>query len=102
MSNTAAEVSNVSFRCDAKLKKQAETLFDKLGLNMSTALTMFLSQSVREGGIPFSLTINTPNSETVAAMLEVDEMLANPKQSITAQRMHLRSLRNEISRLNQL
>ena len=77
--NTTANISNVSFRCDAKLKKQAETLFDKLGLNMSTALTMFLSQSVREGGIPFNLTLNTPNSETVAAMLEVDEMLSNPK-----------------------
>lgn len=93
MSNTTVEVSNVSFRCDTKLKKQAETLFDKLGLNMSTALTMFLSQSVREGGIPFSLTINTPNSDTVAAMLEVDEMLANPETKYYSAKNALKELK---------
>ena len=38
----------------------------------------FLRQSVREGRIPFDITINTPNSETVAAMLETERMLRDP------------------------
>ena len=63
-------ISNVSFRIDTDLKNQADALFASLGLNMTTAFNMFLRQSVREGRIPFEATINVPNSETIAAMLE--------------------------------
>ena len=51
-----AEMSNainMSFRVDKNLKKQADELFKKLGMNTSVALNMFLSQSVREQSIPF-------------------------------------------------
>ena len=44
---------NMSFRVDKNLKKQADELFKKLGMNTSVALNMFLSQSVREQRIPF-------------------------------------------------
>lgn len=70
-----ANVSNVSFRIDSELKSQADTLFSQLGMNMTTAFNIFLRQSVREGCIPFNITINTPNSETVAAMLEAERIL---------------------------
>ena len=65
-----SNISNVSFRIDKDLKNQADALFASLGLNMTTAFNMFLRQSVREGRIPFEATINVPNSETIAAMLE--------------------------------
>lgn len=42
---------------------------------MTTAFNIFLRQSVREGCIPFNITINTPNSETVAALLEAKDIL---------------------------
>ena len=71
-----ANISNVSFRIDSDLKAQADTLFSQLGMNMTTAFNIF--QSVREGRIPFDITINTPNSETVAAMLETERMLRDP------------------------
>lgn len=51
---------NMSFRVDKELKKQADTLFKKLGMNTSVAINMFLSQSVREGGIPFMVTTQSP------------------------------------------
>ena len=73
-----ANISNVSFRIDSDLKAQADTLFSQLGMNMTTAFNIFLRQSVREGRIPFDITINTPNSETVAAMLETERMLRDP------------------------
>lgn len=73
-----ANVSNVSFRIDSELKAQADTLFAKLGMNMTTAFNIFLRQAVREGGIPFEITINTPNSETIAAFLETERMLKDP------------------------
>ena len=73
-----ANVSNVSFRIDSELKAQADTLFAQLGMNMTTAFNIFLRQAVREGCIPFNITINTPNSETIAAMLETERLLNDP------------------------
>lgn len=73
-----AGTSNVSFRIDSDLKAQADQLFSALGMNMTTAFNIFLRQSVREGCIPFNITINTPNSETIAAILESQQLLSNP------------------------
>lgn len=70
--------SNVSFRIDSTLKSQADKLFSELGMNMTTACNIFLRQSVREGCIPFDITINTPNSETIAALLEAKDILNRP------------------------
>ncbi len=70
--------TSVSFRIDTDLKNQADTLFNNLGLNMTTAFNMFLRQSVREGRIPFEVTINVPNSETIAAMLETIQLANEP------------------------
>ena len=42
---------------------------------MTTAFNIFLRQSVREGCIPFNITISTPNSETIAALLEANDIL---------------------------
>ena len=72
-------ISNVSFRIDADLKKQADTLFTSLGLNMTTAFNMFLRQAVREGRLPFEVTINVPNQETIAAMIESMQLADNAK-----------------------
>lgn len=71
-------VSNVSFRIDSTLKNQADALFQSLGLNMTTAFNMFLRQAVREGRIPFESTINVPNSETIAAMIEALQLSQDP------------------------
>ena len=72
----AANVSNVSFRIDSDLKAQADALFAELGLNMTTAFNIFLRQSVRQGCIPFQVTLDTPNAETLAALLEARQMMA--------------------------
>lgn len=66
----SAELISVSFRINPQLKKDAEKLFDELGLSMTAAFNMFLRQAVREGGIPFNITTNVPNKETLAAMAE--------------------------------
>ena len=62
---------NMSFRVDKNLKKQADTLFKKLGINTSAALNMFLTQSVREQSIPFVPTMNVPNERLLSAIKEV-------------------------------
>ena len=45
----------VQFRVDDKLKQDATELFENLGLDLSTALRMFLKRSVDQQGIPFPM-----------------------------------------------
>ena len=50
------DTTSMNLRIDKDLKKQAEALFAGLGLNMTTAINIFLKQAVREQGIPFAIT----------------------------------------------
>ena len=60
--------TNINIKTDSTLKAQAEKLFSDLGMNMSTALNIFLRQAVRENRIPFEITKNVPNAQTLQAM----------------------------------
>ncbi|MDZ5723692.1 type II toxin-antitoxin system RelB/DinJ family antitoxin [Acetobacterium sp. K1/6] len=71
--------TNVTIRMDEELKKQAEELFSDLGLSMTAALIAFTKQSVREQRIPFVLSRNVPNAETIAAIEEVEKMKLAPQ-----------------------
>jgi len=65
--------SNINIRVDTKVKEQAEALFNELGLNMSSALNLFLRHSIRYGGIPFEVRLVQPNDETRSAIDDVNE-----------------------------
>jgi len=67
-----ANTTNLNIRIDEELKRQADAIFSELGLNMSTAINMFLRYSVRYGGIPFELRVEKPNAETLAAIDDVN------------------------------
>lgn len=56
--------TNINIRVDAELKQLAEELFNDLGLNMTSAITMFLKSAVSYDGIPFELKRNAPNTKT--------------------------------------
>ncbi len=73
-----SELANVSFRIDKELKAKADALFSSLGLNMTTAFNIFLRQSVRERRIPFEITANLPNADTISAILEAEQLLSDP------------------------
>ena len=62
--------TNINIRTDSRVKSEAETIFEALGLNMTTAINMFLRQTIRENGIPFELKLDIPNEETAAAIKE--------------------------------
>lgn len=72
-----AKVST-SISIDADVKQKAQELFADLGLDLSTAINIFLRQSIRENCIPFSIQREVPNADTVAAMREAEDILKNP------------------------
>ena len=70
--------TNISIRMDSDVKAQADALFGELGMNMTTAFNIFVRQALREGRIPFDISLNQPNRETVAAMLEAERIARDP------------------------
>ena len=81
----AGSTTNISIRMDSDLKAQADALFNELGMNISTAFNIFVRafnifvrQSLREGRIPFDISLNQPNKETIAAMLEAERIAKDP------------------------
>ena len=71
---------NTNISIDANLKKDAVTLFSDFGLDLSTAITLFLQQSVREQRIPFEIKKEVPNKETISAFNEYKEMKENKEK----------------------
>ena len=70
--------TNISI--DPKLKKEAVELFANFGLDLSTGITLFLQQAVREKRIPFEVRLEIPNKETQEALNEFKEMRTNKKK----------------------
>ncbi len=70
--------TNINVRVDAILKQEAEALFNDLGLNMSSAMNLFLRSAIMHNGIPFEIKRQIPNEETKAALKECEEMMKNP------------------------
>lgn len=50
--------SNVTIRIDDELKKQADEMFDELGMSFTTAVNVFVKQALREGALPFEVTLH--------------------------------------------
>ncbi len=73
-----------SFKIDTNLKKQAEKVFSSLGLNLDTALSIFLKQSVKEQSMPFDIKEEILNDETLEALRlsEKDEDIYGPFDSV--------------------
>lgn len=70
--------TNLNIRTDKAIKEQAEQIFNELGLNMTTAINLFLRTAIREHGIPFELKLDVPNDTTAAAIEEGRSLLSDP------------------------
>lgn len=73
-----ASTTNFSVRMDSDIKKQCEALYSELGMDLTTAINVFLRQSLRVGGFPFEIKLEQPNKETIAAMLEAERIAHDP------------------------
>ena len=72
------KTTNFSVRMDSDLKKQCEALYKELGMNLTTAINVFLRQSLHAGGFPFEVRLKQPNKETISAMLEAEQIAYDP------------------------
>lgn len=70
--------TTMNIRVDSDIKNNAKEIFAELGMDLTTAVNIFLRQSIRHHGIPFELKISVPNKETIEAINEVKKMEKNP------------------------
>ncbi len=67
--------TSVNIRMDETIKKEFDTVCNELGFNMTTAVNVFARAVIRKHGIPFDISMKTPNVETLEAIREVEEMV---------------------------
>ena len=87
-----ANTSTVQVRMDTELKKQVEKTLKSMGLNMSTAINLFIHQVANQGKIPFEIyAVDTPNKETKKILDEVrdEKNLIGPFKNTKAMMEHL-------------
>ena len=70
--------TNLNIRIEKTIKDQAEEIFNELGLNMTTAINMFLRTAIREHGIPFESKLDVPNETTAATIAEGRKLMDDP------------------------
>ena len=76
-------MTQVNFRMDSDVKREADELFYNLGLSLSTAITIFIKQSIAHRGLPFAVCENDPHAMYATA---------RPRQSSGGRSAPLRAL----------
>lgn len=72
-------MANINVRIDKNVKEGAESVFAKLGITPTAAISLFYNQVIRTNSIPFELKAD-PNEKTLKALKEVEEMENNPEK----------------------
>ena len=73
--------SPTQIRIDSTVKKDANELFSELGIDMSSAVNIFLRQCILRGGLPFKVEVPKYNAETLAAMQEARDIMSGKIQA---------------------
>ena len=63
-------MATIQIRVDDSIKAAADSLFSSLGLDISTAVRMFLSASLENDGIPFEVKHREPSADLQEALLD--------------------------------
>ena len=63
--------TNITMRIDEELKTQLQELVSNLGMDMTTFFTISAKQAVREQSIPFAISMDIPNADTIRAIDDV-------------------------------
>ncbi len=76
--------TTMTIRMNRQVKQKAQILFAELGMDMTTAINVFLRQAIYHNGFPFDIVLRTPNDVTVGAMEEAEsgQDLSRPFDSV--------------------
>ena len=72
--------SPINVMVDSKTKEEATVILKDLGLSMSSAITLFLRQVIKNDGLPFEVKNKTSNKEIIDALKEAQEIINNSKK----------------------
>lgn len=77
--------TTIHVRIDEEVKRNLEKFCEEAGLNISVAINMFAKAVIREQRLPFEVSLNTPNSETIRAIEDAQKRknLSRPFNSVT-------------------
>lgn len=73
-------MAQVNIRIDDRLKAEAEKLFSELGLSFSAAVSVFVSQAVRERALPFRVAAGTVKDVTLASEISLAKDWLSPEE----------------------
>ncbi len=73
-----AKTVPTQIRIDSEIKQEVNTLFRNLGMDMSSAVNIFLRQCILRNGLPFNVEIPAYNQETLDAIAEAKRISRNP------------------------
>ncbi|WP_031548452.1 type II toxin-antitoxin system RelB/DinJ family antitoxin [Oribacterium sp. FC2011] len=65
--------STITIRVEENVKKEANNIFKEVGMDMSTAINIYLKQVIRSKGIPFPISADIPNAVTLNAIKEAEK-----------------------------
>lgn len=71
---------SLTIKLDNETKKEFNEFCEEIGINMTTAINMFIKKVIREQRIPFELSLNKPNLETLQAIQESEDILNGVKK----------------------
>ncbi|MCR4711506.1 MAG: type II toxin-antitoxin system RelB/DinJ family antitoxin [Clostridia bacterium] len=72
-------VATLNCNVDGNVKEQAKAVYANWGIDLTTAVNVFLRKSIECGGFPFDVRPKEPNAETIAALLEAKALSKDPK-----------------------
>ena len=87
--------SVTQIRIDEDLKNQAAAIFEELGLDLPTAIRMFLKRTVQQNGIPFSMTLPRQEYQATRAVRAMQQLSQEAEKNGTAD-MSLEEINSEI------
>lgn len=78
--NECMKNDTIQVRIDPEIKKEAEAIINEMGLTLSSAVQLFLTQVIQKREIPFKVVAHKPNWKTRAAMRETERMIKHPER----------------------
>ena len=70
-----AKTASMYIRIDPQVKSDVESIYSRYGMSITDAINVFLYTSRNVGGLPFDLRLPMPNSETLEAIKEGNEII---------------------------